>query len=32
LLPTLVASEDVLVVQGAGNVNTISNRLTGHDR
>ena len=31
LLPTLVASEDVLVVQGAGNVNTISNRLTGHD-
>ena len=31
LLPTLVAPKDVLVVQGAGNVNTISNRLTGHD-
>jgi UDP-N-acetylmuramate--alanine ligase len=31
LLPTLVAPQDVLVVQGAGNVNTISNRLTGHD-
>ena len=30
LLPNFVISQDVLLVQGAGNVNTISNRLTGH--
>jgi UDP-N-acetylmuramate--alanine ligase len=31
LLPNFVAAEDVLLVQGAGNVNIISNRLTGDD-
>ena len=29
VLPTLVANDDVLIVQGAGNVNQISNLLTG---
>jgi UDP-N-acetylmuramate--alanine ligase len=32
LLENFVAADDVLLVQGAGNVNTISNTLTGnHD-
>ena len=30
LLPNFVKARDVLLVQGAGNVNTISNTLTGH--
>jgi UDP-N-acetylmuramate--alanine ligase len=30
LLPNFVITEDILLVQGAGNVNTISNTLTGH--
>ena len=31
LLPTFLTSGDVFVVQGAGNVNSISNTLNGHD-
>ena len=32
LLEKFLANDDVLLVQGAGNVNTLSNRLTGnHD-
>lgn len=31
LLPNFVSCDDVLLVQGAGNVNVISNRLTGRD-
>ena len=30
LLPNLIAAQDVLLVQGAGNVSTISNTLTDH--
>ena len=30
LLPQFVAAQDVLLVQGAGNVSTISNTLTDH--
>ena len=30
LLPNFVKARDVLLVQGAGNVNTISTTLTGH--
>ena len=30
LLPQFVAAQDVLLVQGAGNISTISNTLTDH--